>query len=137
MYSLRCASTSWATKVVSLIDAQVASVSDPWSFLFGGYLRYLIPGCILWVVYSLRLATPVGPGSLLSLLKANGWAAGLNTGLHSYRHFNTYDITVRLMPEGLLQLDAVVRTCFQVGVIGDCLQLFLFLYIRPPRGSVL
>ena len=54
-----------------------------------------------------------GRGSLLSALKAHGWAEGLNAGLGMrHRDFATFSITIHATEAGLANRDAVIARVF-------------------------
>lgn len=56
-----------------------------------------------------------GPGSLLSHLKAHGWATGLSAG-SSYSvvdMFSLFSVSIDLTPEGITHLDDIIRAVFQ------------------------
>ena len=67
-----------------------------------------------------------GPGSLLSALKARGWAEGLNVGLGmKHRDFATFGITIHATEAGLAHQDDVIASVFA------CLDLIREKGIKP------
>ena len=59
-----------------------------------------------------------GPGSLLSLLKAKGWATelGAGTGTQS-THFSIFEISVKLLEQGLPNYQEIIKLVFQYLII--------------------
>lgn len=54
-----------------------------------------------------------GQGSLLSLLKANGWAEGLSAGAGlEYDGGATFNVSIKLTPEGLAHRDDIIEALF-------------------------
>lgn len=54
-----------------------------------------------------------GAGSILSLLKAKGWATALSAGASWYRHFSTFYVDINVTPAGLEHRDEVIRMVYQ------------------------
>lgn len=55
-----------------------------------------------------------GQGSLLSWLKQRGWAEGLSAGSGlSYRGGSTFNLQIKLTPEGVKHVDAILAAVFQ------------------------
>ena len=54
-----------------------------------------------------------GPGSILSLLKAHGWATGLNAGTNeSERGYSIFAVTIHLTEAGLAAVDEAVAVVY-------------------------
>eukprot|EP01127_Copromyxa_protea_P015714 TRINITY_DN456_c0_g1_i2.p1 TRINITY_DN456_c0_g1~~TRINITY_DN456_c0_g1_i2.p1 ORF type:complete len:1114 (+),score=210.50 TRINITY_DN456_c0_g1_i2:848-4189(+) len=54
------------------------------------------------------------PGTVLHILKLNGWATGLSAGLDDNdRNWSTFDVNVALTPAGLDHLDDIISLIFQ------------------------